>query len=375
MEMKITRGPLQSAQATAAEMARLSVQYAADLGEKSSWPLQRIFAYVKNLPYRRDPQNVESLARPAYTMRRNFPWRDCDDKAIILGAWCSANLIPFRFLASSRRPDKTLHHVFLEAQAGAAPIILDATYPSHKLGSLARNDYTDVQPLTDWIMPQIQVLEGPFGFLPKNLGRKIGNVAKKGVHVAATPVRVAKRGVDATLSLMARNIPGPLRRQIESAVRKIVGNRTVTPAIKAAVIAPATAAALAIPGMQIYSPAVPIVLNEILNKMIKEAKKMLPNQSAGGSSAPAASLKNLKANLVKAKKATAQSPATADLVARLKAARTAAQAVTPEQRAANTARNDAAFAQRQTAAPAAGLAKFALPAAGLAALFFIMRKK
>jgi glutamate racemase len=174
---------------------------------------------------------------------------------------------------------------------------------------------------------------------------------------------------------MARNIPGPLRRQIESAVRKIVGNRTVTPAIKAAVIAPATAAALAIPGMQIYSPAVPIVLNEILNKMIKEAKKMLPNQSAGGSSAPDANLKNLKANLVKAKKATAQSPATADLVARLKAARTAAQAVTPEQRAANTARNDAAFAQRQTAAPAAGLAKFALPAAGLAALFFIMRKK
>lgn len=348
MEMKITRGPLQSAQATAAEMARLSVQYAADLGEKSSWPLQKIFAYVKNLPYRRDPQNVESLARPAYTMRRNFPWRDCDDKAIILGAWCSANMIPFRFLASSRRPDKTLHHVFLEAQAGAAPIILDATYPSHKLGSLARNDYTDVQPLTDWIMPQIQVLEGPFGFLPKNRGRKIGNVAKKGVHVAATPVRVARRGVDATLSLMARNIPGPLRRQIENAVRKIVGNRTVTPAIKAAVIGPATAAALAIPGMQLYTPAVPIVLNEILNKMIKEAK---------------------------VKRATAQSPATADLVARIKSARTAAQAVTPEQRAANTARNDAAFAQRQAAAPAAGLAKFALPAAGLAALFFIMRKK
>jgi hypothetical protein len=347
--MKITRGPLKSAQATAAEMARLAVQYSSDLGEKSSWPLQKIFSYVKNLPYRRDPENTESLARPALSMRPGFPWRDCDDKAIILGAWCAANMIPFRFLASSRRPDKSLHHVFLEAQAGAAPIILDATYPSHKLGALARTDYTKIEPLTGWIMPNLQVLESPFGFLPKNLGRKIGNVAKKTVHVAATPVRVARRGVDAGLSIMARNIPGPLRRQIENAVRRIVGNRAVTPAIKAAVIGPATAAALAIPGMQLYAPAVPVVLNTILDKMIAEAKKRIP----GGGASPAAAMPAAAANR--------GSGSMKELRARLLDVRQKAMAA------------KAAAPQKATAG--ADYKKFLLPAAGLAALFLVMRKK
>jgi hypothetical protein len=341
--MKISRGPLKSAQATAAEMARLAVQYSSDLGEKSSWALQKIFGYVKNLPYRRDPENTESLARPALSMRPGFPWRDCDDKAIILGAWCAANMIPFRFLASSRRPDKSLHHVFLEAQAGAAPIILDATYPSHKLGALARTDYTKIEPLTGWIMPNLQVLEGPFGFLPKNLGRKIGNVSKKGVHVAATPVRVARRGVDATLSIMARNIPGPLRRQIEAAVRRVVGNRAVTPAIKAAVMAPATAAALAIPGMQLYAPAVPVVLNTILDKMITEAKKRIP----GGGASPAAQT------------VTRTGGGLARGMRNLRQQAIAAKAAAPQ----------------QATAGGTDFKKFLLPAAGLAALLLVMRKK
>lgn len=309
-------------------MARLSTQYAADLGDKAHWPLEKFFGYVKNLPYRRDPKNMESIARPALTMQDAFPWRDCDDKAILLGAWCASNFVPFRFVASSKRPDKVLHHVYLEAR-GAKPIILDATYSHNKLGAPAA-DYTHIEPLTGWIMPQLQVLEGSqLGFslpIPKSVRR----ATSRAVKVATTPVRVAKRGAGVVSRVIGRAMPGPIRRAIESAVRKLVGNKQVTPTIKAAIIAPATATALAIPGVQPFAAAVPSVINEVLDAMIAQAKKSI-SPSARTSPATIAkgtkvirgidktAITNLRARLIDAKakakevmavkKATAPAPA------------------------------------------------------------------
>jgi len=313
--MQITRGPLISPQATAAEMTRLVKAYAGDLGEKAAWPLSKFFNYVKNLPYRRDPQRVESIARPALAMNPKIPWRDCDDKSILLAAWCESNFYPWRFVASSKRPDKTLHHVFVEAQGPNKPIYLDATYHFHKLGSLAAN-YTSLEPLTGWNMPQIQILEGDeLGFLPKGVKR----IGRKAVNVVTTPARVIARpvvkGAKIASRVVGRAMPDIIKRNVEKAVRGVVGNRAVTPAIKAAVIGPATAAALAVPGVQPYAVAVPIVLNEILNKMIDEAKKKIGvSTQPAAAPAPAKSsqgFKNLRAKIADAKTtiATAKEPA------------------------------------------------------------------
>jgi hypothetical protein len=124
-------------------------------------------------------------------------------------------------------------------------------------------------------------------------------------------------------------MPGPIRRAVERAVKRVVGNQKVTPALKAAIIAPATAAALAVPGVQPYAVAVPIVLNEILNAMIAQAKDYLqPGSAAGAKSAIPA---GIKAGLQKTRRAIGPGAASIDalrdkLIAAKATAKTALEA-------------------------------------------------
>lgn len=278
MAVKYSKTHLQSPEQTAAQMVRLSQVYKNDLGDKARWDLPRFFKYVADLPYRKDPRAIESLSRPALSMRENWPWRDCDDKSILLGAWCAFNGIPFRFIASSNRPDKNLHHVFLQAQF-KEPIFLDATYKKNILGEVPQ--HTFLKPLTHWIKPMasIQVLEGQqMGWNPfknikrktKNLTRQTKNIAKKTGKIAMKPVKAISKG-------MSKLMPSSIKKAIEKAVRSVVGNRKLSTAAKAAIIGPATAAALAIPGAQPFAPAVPVLVNEILDKIIKEHSGKSPS--------------------------------------------------------------------------------------------------
>lgn len=91
-------------------------------------PLE-IFEKVKSIPYRYDPEPVEFLQRPYYTMSVTGPGGDCDDKAICIASWAKLNGYPYRFVVvgSPSSPDPS--HVFAEvAFDGENFIPMDVTY-------------------------------------------------------------------------------------------------------------------------------------------------------------------------------------------------------------------------------------------------------
>lgn len=124
--MKIQKKNLFDVHQTADEMRRLSTCYCMDLGPWLKVPFLAYYRHVCELPYIADPQNVETVSRPLYTLNEAYGPRDCDDKSVLVAAWMYAHGEPVRFVATSTRPDKMLHHVFCQLQNG---LFLDATYP------------------------------------------------------------------------------------------------------------------------------------------------------------------------------------------------------------------------------------------------------
>lgn len=141
--------PLINVFQTGEEMRRLTCLYWADLGRWLDVPFIEYFNYVCALPYRADPPDVETVSRPAYTLRENYAPRDCDDKAVLLACWAHGHGIPCRFVAISTQKDGEPNHVFLNA----AGIDCDATYNEYH-GILGKYPYyehiTNRVNLTPW---------------------------------------------------------------------------------------------------------------------------------------------------------------------------------------------------------------------------------
>ena len=121
--------PLNDVTETAAEMMRITKQYYKDLGPWLGVPLIEYYIFVCSLPYIADPVGVETVSRPAYTLEPDYRPRDCDDKSVLLAAWCQGNNIKKRFVSTSCRPDRRLTHVFLQLENG---LFLDSTYPKFR---------------------------------------------------------------------------------------------------------------------------------------------------------------------------------------------------------------------------------------------------
>ena len=326
MKAKFSAVHLTDPRQTAKEMARICTQYAGDLGELAKMPLPRFFDLVRKLPYMPDPQNAETLSRPRYLLEKDFSFRDCDDKAILMGAWCYLNGHPFGFYASSLKPSRQLHHVWTVAKINGKNVILDPTYRHHKLGELPRRErITRIEKLIEVAPMQLHTYEG----LGDNLGFSISKTLKKAVKkqtitAVKAPVRAAvqvkrgnvmkavkavakpvpyathaikttakvgtqiKRGNVLTAAKVAargaikpasdaagiigRNMPTAIKNAVKAAVRKIAGDK-VTAATKAAILPTATAAAMAVPGVQPFSLAVPVVVNMALDEIAAAAKK------------------------------------------------------------------------------------------------------
>ena len=100
--------------------------------------LQEVFKKIKNLPYRPDPVNVETLMRPAYTMNMQGSGGDCDCKALALASYAKLNSIPYRFIAIRRPGRKSLHHVALEMYTSNRWLFLDPTYRFNVTGRTRR---------------------------------------------------------------------------------------------------------------------------------------------------------------------------------------------------------------------------------------------
>lgn len=329
MKAKFSAVHLTDPRQTAKEMARICTQYAGDLGELAKMPLPRFFDLVRKLPYMPDPQNAETLSRPRYLLEKDYAFRDCDDKAILMGAWCYLNGHPFGFYASSVKPSRQLHHVWTVAKINGKNVILDPTYRHHKLGELPRRErITRIEKLIEVAPMQLHTYEGlgdNLGFSISKTLKKAGKAVKKqtitavkapvraavqvkrgnvikAVKAVAKPVPYATHAIKTTAKvgtqikrgnvltaakvaarsaikpasnaagIIGRNMPAAIKNAVKAAVRKIAGDK-VTAATKAAILPTATVAAMAVPGVQPFAVAVPVVVNMALDEIAASAKK------------------------------------------------------------------------------------------------------
>lgn len=135
---------------TGREMARLVRSYWSDLGPWLGASFWAYYTHVCKLPYVDDPEDVETVSRPIYTLNPAYRPRDCDDKAVLMACWFHGRGIRCRFVASSTRPDKQVHHVFLQVDGVG---FVDATY-NYYCKMIGNYDYfpyiTELVALTEW---------------------------------------------------------------------------------------------------------------------------------------------------------------------------------------------------------------------------------
>ncbi len=125
---------------TGHEMHQMVQSYWTDLAPYVCWPFSSWFDFVRLIPYESDENRfpgrvIELVPRPAYLMDRNlFPRIDCKKKAILICAWAYGVGYPYRFIAVSQKPDKSIHHVFPQINFGDGWINADATFPEFHVG-------------------------------------------------------------------------------------------------------------------------------------------------------------------------------------------------------------------------------------------------
>jgi hypothetical protein len=140
------REPLRNKEQTGQRMRAVIQRFARDLDTVTvrrnrrdvpfaKLSLRSAHSLVKKIPYKRDTEPVEVLARPSRLLSGEFRTGiDCKKKAVLLGAWAVRNNVPYRLVASSRRPDRRYHHVFPQFYLRGSWVNVDATYSNMKLG-------------------------------------------------------------------------------------------------------------------------------------------------------------------------------------------------------------------------------------------------
>lgn len=141
--MKLSREELTSKDQTGAAMHRLIRMYSGDVRKimvsngKTTLPfselsVQEAFDLVKNIPYRQDNAPIEVISRPSILMRNSNTGLDCKKKSILISSYLHNRGIPYRLIASSKRPDGSIHHVFPQMRFGNRWLNMDATYRHYK---------------------------------------------------------------------------------------------------------------------------------------------------------------------------------------------------------------------------------------------------
>ena len=123
--MQANREPLKNRFQTARRIKHLIEQFYLDLQlcfvvknnrqiPLSKLTLQEFFNFVKQIPYRKDPQPIEIVARPYYIIKHRNLGMDCKKKAVLLGSFLRLKNYKYRAIGSSTRPDKQIHHIYME---------------------------------------------------------------------------------------------------------------------------------------------------------------------------------------------------------------------------------------------------------------------
>lgn len=99
----------------------------------TSLSLFEFFQVVKNIPYRKDTKPIEVISRPKHILRKRHLGMDCKKKALLIGSYLHGRGIPYRLIASSRKKNGRIHHVFPQAKLKNGWCNVDATYNHYRL--------------------------------------------------------------------------------------------------------------------------------------------------------------------------------------------------------------------------------------------------
>ena len=147
------REPLHDRQQTARRIKHLVEQYYLDLnlifivknGKQipiSNLTLPEYFDLIKNIPYRKDPHQIEVTARPYYIFKHRALGMDCKKKGTAIAAFLRLKNYKYRAIGSSSRADFMVEHIYFElydpARKEWKPV--DATYPKNKLFKIASQE-------------------------------------------------------------------------------------------------------------------------------------------------------------------------------------------------------------------------------------------
>lgn len=148
--MQITSRKLIDARQTGKLMHKMVDSYYLDMLPYAGLSVPEMFDKLKKIPFNADPDYIEVLKRPFYTMNQIGPGGDCDDKSIAMASYAKILGIPWRFLGVGRKNpnyDKILlTHVFTQLYINREWIDADCTYSFNILG-MVRQPYDRIEVL------------------------------------------------------------------------------------------------------------------------------------------------------------------------------------------------------------------------------------
>lgn len=140
MNREIT--PLTDGKQTVRRMYSLSDRYAFDIDKfvHNGRPLSRLgmmdyYSFVRDIPFKRDREPVEWIARPELLLSTARAGLDCKKKSVLLGAYLNRRNFPkgrWRYAIVSRRPDGHPHHVLTQVNLAGHWYNFDATYKADR---------------------------------------------------------------------------------------------------------------------------------------------------------------------------------------------------------------------------------------------------
>lgn len=120
---------------TGRTMRSLAITFSSDVIPYEHLGIAGFYEVLRKLPYKKDPQGLELVKRPGFTLSSIGPGGDCDDKAVAMAAMLYRLHIPFRFLAGGRQKTGPLHHVWVQGYVNGRWVDMDPTYEWNTLGS------------------------------------------------------------------------------------------------------------------------------------------------------------------------------------------------------------------------------------------------
>lgn len=140
--LKLTINDLESYRQTVDECRRIAREHRDDILPYLSEETD-LFAWyerIRSLPYVADPQGIETISRPRYTLKEDWNGpRDCDDKTVLILSYCHLKEIPCRIIVCGQTPAP--HHIYPEVKLNVW-MPADATYPHRSV--FGRRLYTEV---------------------------------------------------------------------------------------------------------------------------------------------------------------------------------------------------------------------------------------